>query len=210
MSEGRRDYHHLNPAAANELETQSQKARVKLERLAARLAATKQFSGRPSDPDLVLPKHVSRAAKILFRIPSSALQYAVLAQPIFLSCSRNDDEPFIEELTEKLKGDHLAYFDSKLIPTGARFASAICGAIQGCNVFVSVVTPRFLESHWFTTEAGAALGANKRMFLALRHVKDTQLPSPFNQFQIRRVDSNRQVNAFIAELRRSIRPKRLR
>ena len=59
---------------------------------------------------------------------------------------------------------HLAYFESGRIKTGAEWTKAISKAIQGCTVFLSVVTPKFLESNRFLIEGGAALCANKKMY----------------------------------------------
>jgi TIR domain len=200
MSEGPREYD-LHFEATEELEKQAQKAEPALRHLAVQLAAS-ELDGRSSEV-IVFAEHVRKAAEILFQIPPVAAP----AKPIFISCSRGDG-PFIDELKAKLERHHLAYFESGRIKTGAQWTKAISKAIQGCTVFLSVVTPRFLESNWFLIEGGAALCANKRMYFALRHVEEGNIPSPFNQFQVIRIDTERQINALIAELRRIVRPKR--
>jgi hypothetical protein len=200
MSEGPREYD-LHFEATEELEKQAQKAEPALRQLAVQLAAS-ELDGRSSDV-IVFAEHVRKAAEILFQIPPIAAP----AKPIFISCSRGDG-PFIDELKAKLERYNLAYFESGRIKTGAQWTKAIGKAIQGCTVFLSVVTPRFLESNWFLIEGGAALCANKRMYLALRNVEEENIPSPFNQLQVIRIDTERQINALIAELRRIVRPKR--
>jgi hypothetical protein len=200
MSEGPREYI-VHYAATEELEEQAKKAEPALEQLAAQLAGS-ELEGQNSDL-IVYAEHVRKAADILFDIPPAAAP----GKPIFISCSRGDG-PFVDELKAKLERHHLGYFESGRIKTGAQWTKAISKAIQGCTVFLSVVTPKFLESNWFLIEGGAALCANKKMYFALRHVEEENIPTPFNQFQVIRIDTERQINALIAELQRIVRPKR--
>jgi hypothetical protein len=205
MSEGLREYD-FNFDAANELEEQAHNARELLEHLALHFAANEPLSGRPSR-HLVLAEHVRRAAEFLFRIPYSPgrseespdpiVPPIASSRPVFVSFSFND-KSFVAELSEKLNERGLAYFvadrDSK--PT-ANWAENIWDAIRGCKVFLPVITPRFLNSHWFHIEAGAACVSRKPVLPILRYVEASQVPSPLDQFQMRVVENSRQLDDLI-------------
>jgi hypothetical protein len=106
--EGPREYH-VNSQAANELDHQSARAALIIERLAADLAAAE-----PDRPDhlrtLVEREHVVRAAEILFG--STAARETPVAgttQHVFVSYSTRDRE-FVKELTRDLSREHIGCF----------------------------------------------------------------------------------------------------
>src|SRR2546430_1695462 len=61
--------YHLNFDASNELVAQGERAKTTLERIAADLAATEP-DRLPHERDLVEPKHILRAAQMLFGVES--------------------------------------------------------------------------------------------------------------------------------------------
>lgn len=199
MSAGPREYE-LNFAAANELEEQARRAKRILERLAAHLAAS-QPQRDPDWRDLVEPEHVRRAAELLFGAlaPNEAV---IASSSVFVSCSHEDDA-FVSELAERLTQAGIDYFKAdRDIRPAADWSEVIWQAIRSCRVFVTIVTPRFIDSRWFALEGGAACGSNKPVVAVLRYVDRTALPAPFDRFQAMVVENNEQLDRLIDELKK--------
>ena len=175
MSDVPHDYH-FNSPAADELDRQAIRGRSILEELAAHLAAT----DGDGIPGLVEPQHVSRAADILFGrpldFPSSN------AARVFVSYSQSDDA-FVVELAEKLDTAGIKCFKAdRDIEPASIWTEAIWTAIRDCEVFLLVVTHKYLHSRWFDLEGEAAMASRKKVLLMLRHVERNEIPIPFDRF----------------------------
>lgn len=190
MSDAPRDFH-LNSPAAEELERQIGRGKSILEKLAAHLAAADggDVSG------LVEPHHVSRAADILFGRP---LDFPSPNAPrVFVSYSHSDDA-FVVELAEKLDAAGIKCFKAdRDIEPASVWTEAIWTAIRDCEVFLLVVTHKYLNSRWFDLEGGAAMASRKKVLLMLRHVDRSEIPIPFDRFQSVDVQSSRQLDQLV-------------
>ena len=201
MSEGLPEYH-LNHFAANEVETQLERARTVIERLAAHLAATDE--GRDPDVvDLVEQAHIRQAAEFLFGSADiRSLEGAGSGKCVFISYSF-DDEAFVSELSGDLDLAGISHFKANrdIRPT-VDWSQEIWEAIRGCRVFLPILTPRFLESDWCKFEAGAACAAKKKVLPVLRYVKRENVPEPFGRFQSAAVENREQLSELVEELKR--------
>jgi len=200
MSEGPREYE-LNFDAANELEKQAERAKKILERLAAHLAATEPQRGLEF-LDLVEQEHVCQAAELLLGTAYFPAAHATPAlHCVFISFS-HEDEAFIEELIDRLAEVGVTYFkaDRDVQPV-SDWAEAIWEAIGSCRVFLSVLTPRFLQSDWCKFEGGAACASKKMVLPVLRYVEQNDVPEPFSRFQSMIVESGEQLDSLVEELK---------
>lgn len=195
MPEEPRKYH-LNFSASNELEEQAHRAKLILERIAAHLAATGQVGS-----DLVEERHVAQAADLLFGQERQVVSDSA-GHCVFLSYS-HEDEAFVDSLAKKLDAVEVSYFKAdRDIQVAADWSESIWTAIRSCQVFLSVLTPRFLKSRWRDLEGGAAIASNKQVLTALRYVDRNKLKPPFDRFQSVVVESPAAIDELVAELRR--------
>jgi hypothetical protein len=181
----------LNSAAAEELAQQLSRAQSILEQLAAHLSA----SEGADPPGLVEARHVRRAADLLLGrkldFPSSN------APRVFVSYSHSDDA-FVVELAEKLEAAGIKCFKAdRDIEPASLWTEAIWTAIRDCEVFLLVVTHKYLHSRWFDLEGGAAMASRKKVLLMLRHVERGEIPIPFDRFQSVDVQSSRQLDQLV-------------
>lgn len=182
---------HLNSAAAQELVQQLSRAESVLERLATHLAA----ADGGDIPDLVEPHHVRRAADLLFGRPFDFP--SPNAPRVFVSYSHSDDA-FVVELAEKLEAAGINCFKAdRDIEPASHWNESIWTAIRDCEVFLLVVTHKYLHSRWFDLEGGAAMASRKKVLLMLRHVERSEIPVPFDRFQSVDVQSNRQLDQLV-------------
>ncbi len=200
MSEGPREYD-LNFDAANELEEQASRAKRVLERLAAHLAAT----GSRRDPqlnDIVAREHVCQAAELLFgSIHAATSPKGTRSHCIFVSFS-HADEPFVAELTARLAEANVTYFKAdRDIQPASDWGEAIWDALRDCDLFLPILTPRFIRSRWCDLEGGAACASKKTVLPVLRYVERSDVPVPFNRFQSIVVENSEQLDGLIAKLR---------
>ena len=201
MSGEPRDDYHLNFGAANELTTQGRRAERILERLASDLAASE--AGRDSNlQDLVEQKHVRQAAELLFgSVGAPPTSSNGPARAVFISYS-HADEPFVNELAEKLARAGITHFKAdRDIRSASDWCEAILDEIRGCRVFLSVLTPRFLESRWREFEGGAACASKKKVVTALRYVEPQDLSPPYDRWQSMKVETGEQVDQLVETLK---------
>jgi hypothetical protein len=190
MSDAPRDYHFNNPAA-DELDRQAFRGKSILEELASHLA----FADDGDIPGLVEPHHVRRAADLLFGRP---IEFPSPNAPrVFVSYSHSDDA-FVVELTEKIAASGITCFKAdRDIEPASVWTEAIWTAIRDCEVFLLVVTHKYLKSRWFDLEGGAAMASRKKVVLMLRHVERGEIPIPFDRFQSVDVQSSRQLDQLV-------------
>ena len=200
MSDGPLDYH-LNLAAATELEKQTQRAKRILERMAAHLAAN-QPDVDGNLEDLVEQQHVRQAAELLFgSVEGSASELAPDPNYVFISFSHNDDA-FVAELTNGLTKAGVAWFKAdRDIRPASEWGEAIWRAICDCRIFLSVLTPRFINSRWCDLEGGAACASKREVMPVLRYVNPHDVPVPFSRFQAAVVENSEQLQRLIAVLK---------
>lgn len=190
MSDALHDFH-FNPDAAQELRRQRARAKSTLEKLAAHLAAADDGD----IPGLVEARHVRRAADLLFGRPFDFP--SPNAPRVFVSYSHSDDA-FVVELAEKLEDAGISCFKAdRDIEPASLWTEAIWTAIRDCEVFLLVVTHKYLKSRWFDLEGGAAVASRKKVLLMLRHVERADIPIPFDRFQSVDVQSNRQLDQLV-------------
>ena len=190
MSDAPPDFH-LNNFASEELERQLGRAESILQELAAHLAAT----AGGEIPGLVEEHHVRRAADLWFGRPFDFP--SPNAPRVFVSYSHSDDE-FVVELAEKLEAAGIRCFKAdRDIEPASLWTEAIWTAIRDCEVFLLVVTHKYLHSRWFDLEGGAAMASRKKVLLMLRHVERSEIPIPFDRFQSVDVQSNRQLDQLV-------------
>ena len=143
MSDEPRDYH-LNAAAGDELDRQTDRIHDILERLAAHLAA-REIPDDPNLAGLVESTHVQRAAELL--LSGRDQQLGSMGQfPVFVSYSHADDS-FVAELVSCIEEHGIRCFKANRdIEPAADWADRIWSVLRDCRVMVSVVTHRFINS----------------------------------------------------------------
>ncbi len=190
MSAAPRDYH-FNSPAADELDRQVIRGKSILEELASYLAAADDGD----IPGLVEARHVRRAADLLFGRPFDFP--SPNAARVFVSYSHSDDA-FVVELAEKLEATGIGCFKAdRDIEPASFWTEDIWTAIRDCEVFLLVVTHKYLHSRWFDLEGGAAMASRKKVLLMLRHVERSEVPIPFDRFQSVVVQSSRQLDELV-------------
>lgn len=190
MSDALRDSH-FNLSASDELKRQVARAKSQLKRLAAHLAVADDGD----IPGLVEAHHVRRAADLLLGRPIDFP--SPNAARVFVSYSHSDDA-FVVELAEKLEAAGIGCFKAdRDIEPASLWTEAIWTAIRDCEVFLLVVTHKYLKSRWFDLEGGAAVASRKKVLLMLRHVERTEVPIPFDRFQSIDVQSSRQLEELV-------------
>lgn len=190
MSDAPRDYR-FNNSVADELDRQGIRGKSIIEELASHLA----FDDDGDISGLVEPHHVRRAADLLFGRP---IEFPSPNAPrVFVSDSHSDDA-FVVELAEKLEDAGISCFKAdRDIEPASLWNEAIWTAIRDCEVFLLVVTHKYLKSRWFDLEGGAAVASRKKVLLMLRHVERAEIPIPFDRFQSVDVQSNRQLDQLV-------------
>jgi hypothetical protein len=200
MSEEPREYH-VHFDASDELDKQTERARLILERLAAHLAATAPQRD-PQFKDLVEREHVQQAAELV--LGSRATSEAQLVSParaVFVSFS-HEDEAFVGELTKKLTEAGITHYKAdRDIRPATDWGEAIWEAIRSCRVFLCILTPRFIKSRWRDLEGGAACASNKQVLTVLRYVERSDVQPPFDRFQSVIVENAKQLDGLIVTLK---------
>ncbi len=172
-----------------------------MERLAADLAANE--AGRDSNlRDLVERKHILKAAELLFgSVGAPKPSSSGPARAVFISYS-HDDEPFVNELAGKLVRAGITHFKAdRDIRTATDWYERLLEEIRGCRVFLSVLTPRFLQSPWREFEGGAACVSQKKVVTALRYVEPQDLRPPYDRWQSMKVETSEQVDQLVEVLK---------
>ena len=188
---------HLN--ASNEVENQLERLEVVLRKLAERECHDHPLP-EPYDPQIVYPPHVIAAADTLVA-SSNVSDPGVSGIDVFLSYSREDAADFAQELYEDISALGIRCFkDDRSITVADVWSEELRSALRSCRVFVLVVTPQALLSHWCRTEAGAAWGLDRRIVLALRHVRPDALTEPLKSYQARIVETRQQQTDLLNEL----------
>lgn len=83
--------------------------------------------------------------------------------PIFISYSRQD-QAYVRKLNDAFKENGLSVWLDERIDYGAAWQKAIADHLRACGVFVRVMTPRSLDSHWVQCELAFALDLKKPIF----------------------------------------------
>jgi hypothetical protein len=190
MSEAGDNDYDLHFDAANELSDPLRRAERILARIARDFAATDR--NRPSHlRDLVTRSDVLRAAEILFGPSASpGAQWPQRGGFVFISYSSSDSD-FAEELSQALQAAAISSFmANRSIRTASVWVEEIWRALRTCRVLLAVLTPSALESQWCLAEAGAAIALKKVIVPVLRHVRQSDIPSPLKQFQAMKVETS--------------------
>ena len=206
MCDGPRNVH-VNASAANLLALQAERSRQILERLAADFAANDPQ--RPDEwKDLVEEQHVNQAAEFFFGSvtrpspgPDSGQHSAA---KVFISFSQ-DDAWFVNDLSERLTEAGVANFKSdRDIRSAADWVETIREAIEGCQIFISILTPQFLGSHWRHLEGGAAWASKKQVLTVLHHVDVKDLDQPFNRWQAFVAETSQQLEMLVETVKQIV------
>lgn len=200
MSAKRLKYH-VPLAASDELDRQTRRAGLILERLAAHMAAIEP--GRnPDFNDVVEVRHIQQAAESIFgSIDAPQAVSDTEHHCVFVSFS-HEDEAFVGELCDRLSRIGVSHFKAdRDTQPAAEWAESIWDAIRTCRVVLMILTPRFMKSRWRNLEGGAACASRKPVLTALRYVDASDLSAPFNQFQTMTVENNDQLDALVTTLK---------
>jgi len=73
-------------------------------------------------------------------------------------------------------------------------------------VVLSVLTPRFLKSHWVDIEAGAAKACGKILIPAIRYIDRNDVPESFRNLQSIKVENEEQLSVLISRIREICQP----
>ena len=187
--------YHVNSDGSDELEEQTQRARAIIERLAAHFAANEPERDQ-DERDIVEGRHVRTAAEFYFG-KSQELD----SSEVFVSYCHEDSD-FIDEFTDAMTKASISFFRAdRDIQTPTDWGDSIWNAIRGCRVFVSVVTPRFMNSDWRLLEGGAACASRKRVVVVRRYIEQQELESPFDRFQSIKVETAIELERLIERLK---------
>jgi hypothetical protein len=180
------------------------RARRAIEAVAARIAA-REAVATEAIPDLVELRHVERAIQLTLE-PIESGDFPCLPSGVFISYS-HDDDVFVSDISQRLDAVGIAHFKAdQSLRISDDWDEGIWKAIADCQVFLSILTPRFIENRWCSLEAGAARVLRKPIIPALAFLpRQNELPEPFRHFQATDIEGPEQRDHLVIELARLIR-----
>jgi len=184
--------------ASNNLASRARRA---LEAVAARVAVHEAMLAGDI-PALVELRHVERAIEFTLE-PIETSVFPTLPDGVFISYSHHDDA-FVSDISQRLDAVGIAHFKAdQSLRVADNWNDGIWKAISNCQVFLAILTPRFIQSHWCSLEAGAARVLRKPIVPALAFLpRGDELPEPFGHFQSTDVESPEQCERLVTELTR--------
>jgi len=145
---------------------------------------------------LVQQKHVTEAAE-------SLLETKLRSNPrrcLFISYSHQDRDS-LQDLLHSLDASGVTYFLAQRdIELGETWYKRIIQEIRDCRMFLSFITPSFLQSEWRLLEAGVALASEKEFLQVFYHSDPDQLEDSLKSFQTKTVKNNSDLASVVSFL----------
>jgi hypothetical protein len=120
---------------------------------------------------------------------------------VFLSYAE-DDAPLATAIREALESEGLCCFMAKTdVRLADRWEDSIRSALISSKRLVILLTPRSVRRRWVLLEIGAAWALGKPIVPVLNQVRIDRVMEPLRAYQARTVETPRQIDDFVQELR---------